>query len=69
MRVLGANKYRDLTVDEIIMLAETQVRLMNFVNGWGWVESGKAYEGAGDPRFSTKLDAADDAVCVLGLDQ
>lgn len=73
MPVLDANKFRDLTADEIIALAETRTVMFQLRDrGWRWIEKDHAYEVAeldALPRFPTKLDAADDAVCELRLDQ
>lgn len=63
--------YRDLTDAEIIAMAETRVALLELGDGyWSWLDIGRTYNFAGEtlPRFHSKLDAADDAVCELGLD-
>jgi hypothetical protein len=71
MSLLDANKYRDLTADEIIALAETRVYLIeNAATGiWSWLEKGpRRADSLCTGTFSSKLGAADDAVCTLGLD-
>ena len=64
--------YRSLDVDEIIALAETRAFLITYgERAWSWIVKGRAYEVVGEvlPHFPSKLSAADDAVCALGLDQ
>jgi hypothetical protein len=63
--------YRDLTDAEIIKLAETHVVLSVDEHGkWSWAKRGAVWSGlVSQPTFSTKIGAADDAVCTLDLDQ
>lgn len=67
MHLLDANKFRDLTDAEIIALAETAVILVEDEHGrWSWMMRGPAWPRVfSQPAFSTKLGAADDAVCEL----
>lgn len=69
MDSFDANMYRDLSDNEIIALAEQSVVLSVDEQGkWSWTKRGAILPSFNQPAFSTKIGAADDAVCTLGLD-